>query len=91
MIRGVLCVDLAEHLEDDGSAGVKAENAAWATLAAAPADWAVNVNLGSALWVTDRLLMILHEQLQDAPAVQVTGHRTSAVQAVLQRLQEGSW
>lgn len=91
MLRGVITVDLGPHLESDGSAGVKAENAAWSVLAATPTGWAVNVDLGAATWVTDRLLVILQDGLHEAAGVQVTGQNAAAVHAVLQRLRENAW
>ena len=78
-VRAILRVDLARHVQAGGGLTAAAEHAAWSVLATAAPGQAVDVNVGEASWLSQRLAHILCEGLADAGIVQVSGQDGTAL------------
>ena len=87
-VRSVLRIDLSAHVVPGGELGDAAAAVAWAVLATAEPGQAVDVNLGAARWLTERLLHILREGLADAGAAQVSGSDGAAMAKLAALLDE---
>lgn len=87
-VRAVVRIDLAPHVLAGGELGAAAEADAWATLATVAPGQCVEIGIGAARWLSERLLYLLREGLTDAGAVQISGQDGAVLAKVTALLDE---
>lgn len=89
-VRAVVRIDLAPHVLACGELGAAAEAVAWSMLETVAPGQCVDIHIGAARYLSERLLYILCEGLHgaDAGAVQLSGQDGAALAKVAALLDE---
>lgn len=90
-VRAVVRIDLAPHVLACGELGGPAEDVAWSVLSTVLPGQCVEVGVGGARWLSERLLRILRDGLADAGAVQVSGQDGAVLAKVMALLERVDW
>lgn len=89
-VRAVVRIDLAPHVLAGGELGAPAEAIAWSILGTVAPGQCVDIHIGAARYLSERLLYILCEGLLGAAAgaVQLSGQDGAAVAKVAALIDE---